>query len=46
MIQVVAEEIEEGTNVGIADALGVGFVALGESIQKSQDKQAASSNAG
>ena len=37
MIQIVADEIEEGTNVGIADALGVRLVALGEPIQKSQD---------
>ena len=37
MIQIVANEIEEGTNVGIADAFGVRLVALGESIQKSQD---------
>jgi hypothetical protein len=37
VIQIVANEIEEGTNVGIADAFGVGFVALGESIQELQD---------
>ena len=37
MIQIVANEIEEGTNVRITDAFGVGFVALGESIQESQD---------
>ena len=37
MIQIVTDEIEKGTNVGIADTLGVGLVAFGESIQKSQD---------
>ena len=37
MIEIVADEIEEGTNVGIADAFGVGLVAFGESIQKPQD---------
>ena len=37
MIQIVTYKIEKGTNVGIADALGVRLVALGESIQKSQD---------
>jgi hypothetical protein len=31
------DEIEEGTNVGIADAFGVGLVTLGESIQEPQD---------
>ena len=36
MIQIVADEIEEGTDVGIADTLGVGFVAFGESIQEPQ----------
>ena len=37
MIEIVADEIEEGTDVGIADAFGVRLVAFGESIQKSQD---------
>ena len=37
MIQIIADEVKEGTNVGIADAFGVGLVALGESIQESQD---------
>jgi hypothetical protein len=37
VIQIVANEIEEGTNVRITDAFGVGLVALGESIQESQD---------
>ena len=37
VIQMVADEVEEGTKVGIADAFGVGLVALGESIQESQD---------
>ncbi len=37
MIQIVTNEIKEGTNVGIADTLGVGLVTFGESIQKSQD---------
>jgi hypothetical protein len=32
MIQIVSDKIEEGTNVGIADAFGVRFVAFGESI--------------
>jgi hypothetical protein len=32
VVKIVADEIEEGTNVGIADTLGVGLVALGESI--------------
>ncbi len=30
MVQVVADEIEKGTNVGVANALNVGLVALGE----------------
>ena len=34
LIEIVADEIEEGTNVGIADTLGVGLVTFGESIQK------------
>ena len=37
MIEIVADEIEEGADVGIADAFGVGLVALGESILKPQD---------
>ncbi len=37
MVQVVADEIEKGTNVGISDTLGVGLVTFGESIQKPQD---------
>ena len=37
MIQIVADEIEEGTNVRISDAFGVGLVAFGETIQKPQD---------
>ncbi len=37
VIQIIADEIEEGTDVGIADALGVRLVALGEPGQKSQD---------
>jgi hypothetical protein len=37
VVQIVADEIEEGTNVGIADAFSVKLVALSESIQKSQD---------
>ena len=37
MIQIVANEIEEGTNVRITDAFGIRLVALGESIQESQD---------
>jgi len=37
VVQIVADEIEEGTNVGITDAFGVGFVALGESIEKPQN---------
>ena len=37
VIQIVTDEIEEGTNVGVADALGVGLVTFGESIQKPQD---------
>ena len=37
MVQIVANEIEEGTNVGIADAFGVRLVALGKSIKKPQD---------
>jgi hypothetical protein len=32
VIQVVADEIREGTKVGIADTLGIGLVAFGESI--------------
>mgnify|MGYP006979325277 CR=1 FL=1 len=34
VIQIVANEIEEGTNVRITDALSVRLVALGESIQE------------
>ncbi len=30
MIQIVAVEIEKGTNVGIADTLGVRLVTFGE----------------
>jgi hypothetical protein len=37
VIEIVADEIEEGANMGIADTLGVRFVAFGESIQKPQD---------
>ena len=37
VIQVVADEVEERADVGIADALGIGLVTLGGSIQKSQD---------
>ena len=37
MVQIVADEIEEGTNVRIGDAFGVRLVALGESIQEPQD---------
>jgi hypothetical protein len=37
VVQIVADEIEEGTNVGITDAFGVGLVALGKFIQKPQD---------
>ena len=37
MVQIVTDGIEKGTNVGIADAFGIGLVALGESIQKSKD---------
>ncbi len=37
IIQIITDEIEKGTNVGIADALGVRLVTFSESIQKSQD---------
>ena len=37
MVKIVTDKVEEGTNVGIADSLGVGLVAFGESIQKPQD---------
>ena len=37
MIEIVADEIEEGADVGIADTFGVGLVTFGESIQKPQD---------
>ena len=37
MIEIVADEIEKGIDVGIADAFSVGLVALGESIQEPQD---------
>ena len=37
MVQIVANEIEIRTKVGVADAFGVRLVALGESIQKPQD---------
>ncbi len=37
VIHIVADEIEKGTNVGIADTLSVGLVTFGESIQKLQD---------
>jgi hypothetical protein len=36
VIEIVADEIEEKADVGIADSLGVGLVAFGESIQKPQ----------
>jgi hypothetical protein len=34
VVQIVSDEVEKRTNVGIADAFGVGLVALGESIKK------------
>lgn len=37
MVQIVADEVEIRTNVGITDAFGVRLVALGESIQEPQD---------
>ena len=37
VIEIVADEIEEGADVGIADTFGVGLVTFGESIQKPQD---------
>lgn len=37
MVEIFTDEIEERTNVGIADAFGVRLVALGELIQKPQD---------
>jgi hypothetical protein len=37
VVKIVADEIEKGTDVGIADAFSVRFVTLGEPIQKSQD---------
>ena len=37
VIQIVADEIEKGTNVGIADAFSVWLVTFGETIQKPQN---------
>ena len=37
VVQIVADEIEIRTKVGVTDAFGVGPVALGESIKKPQD---------
>jgi hypothetical protein len=37
VIEIVANEIEKGADVGISDAFGVGIVTFGESIQKPQD---------
>ena len=37
MVQIVADEIEIRTNVGITDAFGVRLIALGESIQEPQN---------
>jgi len=36
-IQIVADEIEEGTNVGITDAFDAGLVSFGESVQEPQN---------
>jgi hypothetical protein len=36
-IDIVADEIEKGRELGIADPFGVGFVSLGEAIQKCKD---------
>ena len=33
MIDVVADEIEKGRQLGVADTLGVWFVAVGNSVQ-------------
>jgi hypothetical protein len=37
VVQIVADEVEIRTKVGVADAFGVRLVALGEPIQESQD---------
>ncbi len=37
VVKIVADEIEIGADVGIADALGVGLVAFGDSVQKPLD---------
>jgi hypothetical protein len=36
-IDIVADEIEKGRDLGITDSLGVGFVAFGESVQELKD---------
>ena len=36
-INIVADEIEKGRELGITDSLGVGFVSLGEAVQKGED---------
>jgi hypothetical protein len=36
-IDIVADEIEKGRELGKADSFGVGFVSLGEAIQECED---------
>jgi hypothetical protein len=36
-IDIIADEVEKGRDLGITDSLGVGFVAFGESVQECKD---------
>jgi hypothetical protein len=36
-IDIVADEIEKGRELGITDSFGVGFVSLGEAVQEGED---------
>ena len=36
-IDVIAEKIEKGRQVGIADSFGIGFVTVGKAVQKGKD---------
>ncbi len=36
-IDIVADEIEKGRELGITDSLGVGFVSFGEAVQEGED---------
>ena len=36
-IDILADEVEKGRELGITDSFGVGFVSLGEAIQEGED---------